>query len=71
MKLQDIEREALRLSDRDRGELILSLLRTLPAPDPEVTDEEVVRRNAEQESGRVEPMLHEEFVRCVQEERVR
>jgi hypothetical protein len=53
MKLQEIEREALGLSERERAQLVLSL----------------VRRDAELETGSVEPMLHEEFVRRVREER--
>ena len=71
MKLQDIEQEALGLSESDRAELVLSLMRSLPAPVAEVTDEEVLRRDAEMEAGSVEPMLHEEFVRRVREERSR
>lgn len=71
MKLQDIEQEALGLSESERAELVLSLMRTLAAPGAEVTDEEVLRRDAELEAGSVEPMLHEEFVRRVREERSR
>ena len=71
IKLQDIEQEALGLSESDRAELVLSLMRSLPAPVAEVTDEEVLRRDAEMEAGSVEPMLHEEFVRRVREERSR
>jgi hypothetical protein len=71
MKLQEIEQEALRLSDIERAELVLSLMRTLAAPGADVTDEEVFRRDAELEAGSVEPMLHEEFVRRVREERGR
>ncbi len=71
MKLQDIEREALGLGESERAELVLSLMRTLGAPGAEVTDEEVSRRDAELEAGSVEPMLHEEFVRRVREERSR
>ena len=71
IKLQDIEQEALGLSESDRAELVLSLMRSLPAPVAEVTDEEVLRRDAEMEAGSVEPMLHQEFVRRVREERSR
>ena len=71
MKLQEIEQEALGLSESERAELVLSLMRTLAAPGVEVADEEVQRRDAELEAGRVEPMLHEEFVRRVQAERGR
>jgi dsDNA-binding SOS-regulon protein len=71
MKLEEIEQEALGLNDAERVELVLSLLRTLAPPGPDVTDEEVLRRDEELESGSVAPMLHEEFVRRVQEERGR
>ena len=71
MKLQDIEHEALGLSESERAELVLSLMRTLAAPSAEVTDEEVLRRDGELEAGHVEPMLHEEFVRRVEQERRR
>ena len=71
VKLQDIEQEALGLSESERAELVLSLMRTLAAPGADVTDEEVFRRDAELEAGNVEPMVHEEFVRRVREERSR
>jgi hypothetical protein len=71
MKLQEIEQEALGLSESDRAELVLALMRTLAAPGADVTDEEVFRRDAEMEAGAVEPMLHEDFVRRVREERGR
>jgi hypothetical protein len=71
MKLQEIEQEALGLSESERAELVLSLMRTLAAPGADVTDEEVFRRDTELEAGTVEPMLHEEFVRRVREERGR
>jgi hypothetical protein len=71
MTLQDIEQEALGLSESDRAELVLSLMRTLVAPGADVTNEEALRRDAEMEAGSVEPMLHEEFVRRVREERSR
>ena len=44
---------------------------TLTAPDANISDEEVVRRDTELETGSVQPMLHEEFVRRVREERGR
>jgi hypothetical protein len=71
MKLQEIEQEALGLTERERAELVLSLMSTLTAPESNISDEEVFRRDAELENGSMEPMLHEEFVRRVQEERGR
>ena len=71
MKLQEIEQEALGLSEHERAELVLSLMRTLGGPEDDITDEEVSRRDVELEAGRVEPVLHEDFVRRVEEERGR
>ncbi len=71
MKLQDIEREAHGLNEQERTTLVLSLIETLGAPDAAVSDDEVDQREAEMDSGAVEPILHEEFVRRVQEERGR
>ena len=68
MKLQDIEQEALGLNESERAILVLSLMRTLASPGPDITDEEVFRRDAELEAGSVEPILHDEFVRRVREE---
>jgi len=69
MKLEDIEQEALGLNESERAQLVLSLMRTLAPPGTDVADEEVSRRDAELESGSVEPMLHEEFVRRVRQAR--
>ena len=71
MKLQDIEREAFGLGENERAELVLSLMRTLAAPAADISDEEVFRRDTELETGSVEPMLHDEFVRRVRDERGR
>jgi len=69
MTLQEIEQQALGLSASERAELVLSLMRTLAAPGTYIADEEVFRRDGELESGEVEPMLHEEFVRGVRDAR--
>ena len=71
MKLQEIEHEALGLSERERAGLIASLIDTLGPPEAEVSDDEVQQRDADLERGTVQPVLHEEFVRRVQEERGR
>ncbi|MBI4326462.1 MAG: hypothetical protein HY674_14530 [Chloroflexi bacterium] len=71
MKLQDVEREALGLSEQERATLVLSLMDTLTAPGTGVSDEEVDRRDTEMDRGTVQPLLHEEFVRRVQDERGR
>ena len=69
MKLQDIEREALVLSESDRAALVLSLMETLATPDIDVDDEGVLQRDAEMESGAVPEVSHEEFVRGIERER--
>lgn len=71
MKLQEIEQEALGLSEKERADLILRLMGTLAAPGAEITDEEVLRRDTEMDNGNVEPITHEEFVRRAREERGR
>ena len=71
MKLQDIEREALSLNEQERATLVLSLMDTLAAPSADISDEEVDRRETEMERGDVQALLHEEFVRRVQDERGR
>ena len=71
MKLQEIEQEALSLSEPERAALVLSLMDTLSASGTDITDEEVLRRDAELESGAVAPMTHEEFVQRVRESRHR
>jgi hemerythrin len=69
MKLQEIQNEALSLSDEDRAALALSLLETLAVSETDLSDEEALRRDAEMESGKVKPQSHEEFVRRVQQAR--
>ena len=71
MRLLEIEQEALGLGERERVRLILSLIDTLGAAGTDVSDEEVQQRDADLESGTVQPVLHEEFVRRVREERSR
>ncbi|MDZ4289817.1 MAG: hypothetical protein U0984_17770 [Prosthecobacter sp.] len=65
----EIEAEALKLDVRDRAQLAASLLATLPDCDYDVSDEEVFRRDAELESGAVEGISHEEFMRHFEEKR--
>jgi hypothetical protein len=65
MSLQQLEQEALHLTEGERASLVLSLMETLGAPDGDVTDEEVARRDAELHDGSVHPISQEEFVRRV------
>lgn len=71
MELQEIEHEALALSEPERARLIASLIDTLGPAGTEVSDDEVQQRDADLERGTVPAMLHGEFVRRVQEERGR
>ena len=70
MSLAEVEKQALALSEDDRARLVASLLATLP-PDVEISDEEVLQRDADLDSGRAEEISHEEFVRRVEQERRR
>ena len=69
MNLAEIERHALALSEPERASLAASLLQTLDSPIPDIPDEEVDRRDAELDSGKVKPLSHEEFARRVQHDR--
>ena len=63
--LQEIEAAALRLSDKDRLHLADRILGSLPAPlaaaEPDEILAEAVRRDAELESGAVQPLTEESF----------
>ena len=70
MSLAEIEKEALALTEEERARLAVSLLETL-SPEVELSDEEVLQRDADLDSGRAEEISHEEFVRRVEQERGR
>jgi putative addiction module component (TIGR02574 family) len=71
MKLAEIEREALTLSENDRAALAARLLDTLPPSEVLISDDEVDRRERELDSGTVQAISHEEFVRRVEQDRKR
>lgn len=71
MSIAEFEKEALALPVRQRARLAASLLGTLPPPEAEISDEEVLQRDEDLESGRVEEISHEEFVRQVPRQRAR
>ena len=71
MKLAEVEHEALALPEFERASLATKLLETLPPPGTDVSDEEVERRERELESGEVQAISHEEFVRRIQQDRGR
>jgi hypothetical protein len=66
MELKQIEDEALALPDPVRAGLVWRLLQTLPLSGFEVSDEEILQRDRDMESGEIEPLSHEEFVRRVE-----
>ena len=70
MSLAEVQKEALALSENERARLAASLLETLP-PEVEISDDEVLQRDADLDSGRAEEISHEEFVRRVEHERRR
>jgi hypothetical protein len=69
--LSQIQQEAVALPERQRIDLLRTLLDTLPPAGTDISDEEVAKREREMESGQVQPLSHEEFVRRVQAERGR
>jgi hypothetical protein len=69
MKVEEIELEALALTEGERGSLAAKLLNSLPVVDVFVSDEQVELRDAELTSGKVASVSHAEFVRRVQRER--
>jgi len=71
MSLNEIEQEALKLSEREKASLVCKLLEALPSSAVEVSDEEVVEREQKLEAGEIEELSHDEFVRRVRDERSR
>ena len=66
MDVKQIENEALALPESLRAGLVFRLLQTLAPSDFEVSDEDVLQRDEGLNSGRVEAISHEEFVRRVE-----
>lgn len=71
MKVEEIEQEALALSEGERASLLSKLLDTLPPVGTDVSDEEVEQRERDLTSGKVSAISQDEFVRRVQQERGR
>lgn len=69
MKVEEIEQEALALSDGQRASLAARLLTTLPPAEADISDEVVEQRERDLASGKVSAISHDEFVRRVQRER--
>jgi putative addiction module component (TIGR02574 family) len=69
MKFEEIERQAIALTEPERVDLVCKLLDTLPPAGMDVSDEEVSRRDAELDNGEVQELSHDEFVHRVNRER--
>jgi len=69
MSLAEVQKEALALPENERALLTVSLLETLAPLEPEVSDDEVLQRDSDLESGRAKEISHEEFMRRVEAER--
>ena len=67
----EIEQLAFALQPSQRASLASRLIETLPPPHYDVSDEEVMLRDQELESGKVQALSHEEFVRGVNADRRR
>lgn len=71
MKVEEIEREAMALTESERATLVTRLLDTLPPAGTDISDEEVEQREKDLASGKVSAISHDEFVCRVQRERGR
>lgn len=71
MSLADVEQIALKLSERDRALLALTLLESVGPIDLDHAPDEAERRNREIEDGTVAEISHEEFIGRVNAERGR
>jgi putative addiction module component (TIGR02574 family) len=63
--LVDVQRQADTLSSEERVGLIAYLVHSLPGAPLGPDDDELHRREAELDSGKVQPLTHEEFLREV------
>ena len=71
MDVKQIEDEAAALPESLRAGLVWRLLQTLPASGFEVSDKDALQRDHDLDSGAIEPLSHEEFVRRVESARGR
>jgi hypothetical protein len=70
MSFAELKEQVLALNEADRAQLAGVLYDSLPA-DYDVSDEEVLRREAELDSGTVQEISREEFTRRFEAERGR
>ena len=66
MSVEDLKREARRLSETERAEFVADLLTTFGDSEYDVSDAEVARRVAETESGAVEDISFEQLIGAIE-----
>jgi putative addiction module component (TIGR02574 family) len=71
MKIEELEREALALTENERVMLVTRLLDALPPAGTDISDAEIEQRESDLASGKVSAISHEEFVQRVQQARGR
>lgn len=71
MKVEEIEHEALALTESERVTLVNRLLDTLPPAGVDISDEEIEQRERDLASGKVSEISQDEFLRRVERERER
>lgn len=62
MSVEEIRAQAKHLSRKEQGDLVSALIEDLGRPDYDVSDEEVLERVRQIESGEVQDISHEELV---------
>jgi hypothetical protein len=70
-RLQALQHEVVGHPPEDRSALITVLLHTFKGPAYDVSDEEVMRRDEEMESGMEKGLSHRQFVRAIKARRRR
>jgi len=65
VSLLDVQKQADALSFEEKEGLLAYLIQALPAPSKWADDAEVLRREEEMDSGAVELISHEEFLKQV------
>lgn len=63
--LLSVQKQTDELSLEDKEGLLAYLLQALPAPSKWTDDAEILRREEEMDSGAVQPISHEEFLKQV------
>lgn len=70
MSFAEIQEQALALNEQDRARLIASLVETI-SPEVQLSDDDVLKRDADLDSGRAEEISQQEFTSRVEKNRGR